>query len=195
MEFQDVVRRRRMVRSFDSRPIPPEVLGRILENARRAPSAGNSQGWAFLVLEGAEDTGRFWDAINPERQGAWPELFNAPVVVVCLSDKETYLRRYAEPDKGWADMDERRWAVPYWDIDTAMAAMLILLSAVDAGLGALFFGLGDRHGALHERFGIPGEMRAIGAIALGYAKPRDRRSGSLRRGPRPAGEVVHVGRW
>lgn len=184
-----------MVRSFDSRPIPPEVLGRILENARRAPSAGNSQGWAFLVLEGAEDTGRFWDAINPERQGAWPELFNAPVVVVCLSDKETYLRRYAEPDKGWADMDERRWTVPYWDIDTAMAAMLILLSAVDAGLGALFFGLGDRHGALHERFGIPHGLRAIGAIALGYAKSHDRRSGSLRRGPRPAGEVVHVGRW
>lgn len=195
MEFQDVVRKRKMVRSFEARPIPPEVLERLMANARRAPSAGHSQGWAFLVLEGRDETGRFWDAVNPGRKGGWPDLFAAPVIVVCLSDKQTYLGRYAEPDKGWTDMDERRWAVPYWDVDTAMAAMLILLSAVDAGLGALFFGLGDRHDAFHDAFGVPREMRAIGAIALGYAKPRDRPSPSLRRGRRPAEAVVHRGHW
>ena len=52
MEFQDVVRKRKMVRSFEDRPIPPDVLDRILANALHAPSAGFSQGWAFVVLEG-----------------------------------------------------------------------------------------------------------------------------------------------
>ena len=57
MEFQEVVRRRRMVRSFEPRPISPDVVDRILENALHAPSAGYTQGWAFLVLEGRDDTG------------------------------------------------------------------------------------------------------------------------------------------
>src|SRR5688572_30400341 len=106
MEFQDVVRRRRMVRAFEPRPLPPNAVERILANALRAPSAGFSQGWAFLVLEGAADTERFWAAtFTPDdrarfrRQG----LFNAPLIVVALSHKQTYLDRYAEPDKGWTD--------------------------------------------------------------------------------------------
>jgi len=197
VEFQDVVRRRRMVRSFEDRPIPKAVLDRILANAQRAPSAGFSQGWAFLVLEGPEETARFWDASWPAERRAsfgWPDLFSAPAIVVCLSEKQVYLRRYAEPDKGWADMDEKRWAVPYWDIDTAMAAMLILLSAVDAGLGALFFGVSD-HGRFRAAFGVPDDVTPIGAIALGHPKRGDRPSPSLRRGHRPAEGVVHRGRW
>jgi nitroreductase len=52
MEFQDVVRRRRMVRSYEpSRPVPPDVLDRIVRNGLRAPSAGFSQGWGVLVLD------------------------------------------------------------------------------------------------------------------------------------------------
>ena len=55
MEFRDVVRRRRMVRNYDpDRPVPTEVRDRILEHAIRAPSAGFSQGWSFLVLEDEE---------------------------------------------------------------------------------------------------------------------------------------------
>jgi hypothetical protein len=60
----------------------------------------------------------------------------APALVLCLSDPERYLDRYAEPDKGWTDRDPGRWPVPYWDVDTGMAALLMLLGAVDAGLAA-----------------------------------------------------------
>ena len=197
MEFQDVVRKRKMVRSFEDRPIPREVVERIVANVQKAPSAGFSQGWGFLVLEGKDQTRRYWDALWPaERrtEWGWPDFFNAPLLIVCLSNKTAYLRRYAEPDKGWTDMDEKRWPVPYWDIDTGMAALLALLTAVDAGLGAVFFGVFDQ-AKLREAFGIPEHYTAVGVVAVGFAKPGDRPSPSLKRGHRPAVEVVHRGRW
>jgi nitroreductase len=197
MEFQDVVRKRRMVRSFESKPLPPEVVERIVRNAQRAPSAGFSQGWAFLVLEGAQ-TEAYWKAVGPRDAGGfrYQDLFNAPLLVVCLSDKHAYLDRYAEADKGWTDRSEARWPAPYWDIDTGMAALLMLLTAVDAGLGALFFGVPpEKIGVLRERFGIPDELSPIGTVAVGYAKTGDPPSRSLERGHRGADKVVHRGRW
>jgi nitroreductase len=198
MEFQDVVRKRRMVRSFERRDLPREVVERILTNAQRAPSAGFSQGWAFLILEGAAETQEYWDAVGPDDQAGfqWQDLYNAPLLIVCLSNKSAYLDRYAEPDKGWADRSEDHWPAPYWDIDTGMAAMLILLTAVDAGLGALFFGVPpEKIATLHQTFGIPVTLHPIGTVAVGYAKPHDRPSPSLKRGHRPADEVIHRGRW
>ena len=196
MEFQDVVRKRKMIRSFEDRPIDPAVVERLLANAQRAPSAGFSQGWAFLVLEG-EDAKRYWDVLWPEPRRSefgWPDMFKAPLLIVCLSNKRAYLDRYALPDKGWTDRDEKRWPVPYWDIDTGMAAMNILLTAVDAGLGAVFFGVSDQV-TLKETFGIPTEYTAIGTIAIGHPKPKDRPSPSLKLGHRAPSEVVHRGKW
>ncbi|HKW77534.1 MAG TPA: nitroreductase family protein [Candidatus Limnocylindria bacterium] len=196
MEFQDVVRKRKMVRSFEDRPVDHAVVERMLANAQKAPSAGFSQGWGFLVLEGKDEAKRYWDAF-PERPSfaGWPDIRNAPVIIVCLSNKAQYLRRYAMPDKGWTDMDEKRWPVPYWDIDTGMAAMNILLTAVDAGLGALFFGVFDQ-AALKAAFGIPDEYTAIGTIAIGHPRPNDRPSPSLKNvGRRKPADVVHRGNW
>jgi nitroreductase len=196
VEFQDVVRKRKMIRSFEDRPIDPAVVERLLANAQCAPSAGFSQGWAFLVLEG-EDAKRYWDVLWPEPRRSefgWPDMFRAPLLIVCLSNKRAYLERYALPDKGWTDRDEKRWPVPYWDIDTGMAAMNILLTAVDAGLGAVFFGVSDQV-TLKETFGIPPEYTAIGTIAIGHPKPKDRPSPSLKLGHRAPSEVVHRGKW
>ncbi len=185
-----------MVRSFEERPIDPAVIERLLANAQRAPSAGFSQGWAFLVLQG-DDAKRYWDALWPEPRRSefgWPDMFKAPLLIVCLSNKSRYLDRYAMADKGWTDKDEKRWPVPYWDIDTGMAAMLILMTAVDAGLGAVFFGIPDQ-AKFRETFGVPEELTAIGTIAIGYAKPNDRPSPSLKRGHRPPDQVIHKGHW
>ncbi|HYW88026.1 MAG TPA: nitroreductase family protein [Chloroflexota bacterium] len=197
MEFEQVVRKRRMVRSFLPEPLPFEVVERILANAQRAPSAGFSQGWAFLALQTEAERQRYWDTAWPERaESGWPDLFNAPLLVVCLSHKDAYLDRYTEPDKGWTDRDEARWPAPYWDIDTGMAALLMLLTAADAGLGAVFFGIPPvRIAAVRSAFGVPVGFHPIGTIAVGYAKPGDRPSPSLKRGHRPSSEVIHRGHW
>lgn len=195
-----MVRRRRMVRNFDgTRPVPPNVLDRVLTNALHAPSAGFSQGWAFLVLEGREETERFWSATWPDaerRRGfRWQGLFEAPVLILPMSHKQAYLDRYAEPDKGVTDKRESFWPVPYWDIDTGMASLLMLLTAVDAGLGALFFGVFPEHlDGVRQAFDVPEAYTPIGAIALGY-RAADEPSPSLRRGRRPLDEVVHRGRF
>ncbi len=198
MEFQDVVRTRKMVRSFEDRPVAHGMVERLLANARKAPSAGFSQAYSFLVFEGKEEVARFWNVADPERRGwksGWPDLYSAPLMIVCCSEKDVALDRYALPDKGWTDRSESHWPVPYWDIDTAMAAMLILLTAVDLGLGALFFGI-FRMKELKDEFGIPESVTPIGAIAIGHPKPKDRPSPSIKSvGRRPADQVVHRGRW
>jgi nitroreductase len=199
MDFAAVVRSRRMVRAYQSgRTVPDAVLDRLLQNAVHAPSAGFSQGWDFVVLRRAEDLERFWAASTDPQEEPDPWLQgmrSAPVLVVCLSDRERYLARYAEPDKGWTDRDEARWPVPYWDVDTGMAALLMLLTAVDAGLGACFFGVPpDRTAAVLTALGAPADRRVVGVVSVGHTAP-DRRSPSLSRGRRGVDEVAHDGRF
>jgi nitroreductase len=199
MEFATVVRRRRMVRNFTGEPVDPAVVDRALAHAVRAPSAGFSQGWAFLVLDRRDDIDRYWHATaDPDREpDRWLEgMRRAPVLVVALSCKSAYLDRYAERDKGWSDRDEARWPVPYWDIDTGMATLLILLTAVDEGLGGCFFGVPpDRIDALRDAFGIPGDHHPIGIVALGHPAADLVRGSVASRRRRPLAEVVHRDRW
>jgi nitroreductase len=171
MEFSEVVRRRRMIRHYTDEPIPPETVERILANALRAPSAGFSQGWAFLVLTEPEDRARFWPFV-PTRVESTPTMQLAPLVVVPLAHKATYLERYAEPDKGWEDRAEARWPAPYWFIDTGMASLMMLLTAVDEGLDACFFGIMPEHLApFRAEFGIPDAYAPIGGITVGHRAP------------------------
>jgi nitroreductase len=194
VEFQDVIRKRKMVRNFQEQPIDPAVVELIMENAIRAPSAGFSQGWGFLLLDQPGDVERFWQVTWPDRENtAWPGLFNAPLIVVPMAHKQAYLDRYAEPDKGWTDKAESRWPSPFWTIDTSFAAMNILLTVVDQGLGALYFGITDFE-KFRKAFGVPEEYEPVGAIAIGHPAP-DRPSPSLKRGRRPVENVVHRGRW
>ncbi len=199
MEFSEVVRKRRMVRRYDpDRPVPAAVINTALRNAIRAPSAGFSQGWDFLVLTKPEERHAYWAATADAdaEPDAWLEgMQTAPTLILCLSDEGTYLRRYAEPDKGWTDMDEARWPVPYWDIDTGMAALLMLLTGVDEGLGGCFFGAPpETHEHVLEAFDIPHDRNLVGVVSMGYPVPHAK-SGSLRRGLRGLDQVAHYGRF
>jgi nitroreductase len=200
MEFQDVVRRRKMVRSYTTDPVDAEVVERALHNATRAPSAGFSQGWAFLVLDTAEDVRRYWSATTDdlEHPDEWLRgMTKAPVLVLPCSNKSAYLGRYAEADKGWTDRDEQRWPVPFWHMDAAMASLLILQTAVDAGLGACFFGIPPgRLADVRTAFAIPDAFEPVGAITIGHPAATPGAAGSPTRRPRrPATEVVHRGSW
>ena len=199
MEFSEVIRKRHMVRRYDpDHVVPREVITTALRNAIRAPSAGFSQGWDFVVLTEPEQRQAYWSATTDlqDEPDSWlAGIQSAPVLILCLSDEGTYLRRYAEPDKGWADLDEARWPAPYWDIDTGMAALMILLTAVDQGLGACFFGVpAETHDEVFEAFDIPHDRSLVGVVSLGYpmAAPK---SPSLKRGLRGLDQVAHYGRF
>jgi nitroreductase len=196
VEFQTVINHRRMVRHYDTaRPVPQGVLERVVRNGLRAPSAGFSQGTGFLVLDTPPDVARFRTGATPvqDPENWFAAQVDAPVVIVVLSNKDTYLDRYAQPDKGFTDRSDAWWTAPYWDIDAGMAALLVLLTAVDESLGACFFGIPiDRVTSLKETFGIPESFYPIGAISLGYSseQPRD-----LKDRRRPAEDMVRYGRW
>jgi nitroreductase len=197
MEFQDVVRLRRMVRKYDmDRPVPKEIVDRILHNAVRAPSAGFSQGWGFLVLDDQDDIARFRDAcrLDDEPGNYLATKIEAPLLIVTHSNKTQYIERYARPDKGRDPaMADEFWPAPYWDIDTGMAALLILQTAVDAGLGACFFGLPiKRFPQYREAFGVPEEFTPIGAVSIGYSSEPPRDLKGRRKGD---SDVFHFSRW
>jgi len=200
MQFADVVTSRRMVRAFDARPIPRDVLDRVLDLARRVPAAGNTQGLDLVVLEGASETARYWDAsLAPDARARfpWPKLLDAPVLIIPVGDPTAYVDRYAEADKARTGLGAGvdAWSVPYWYVDTAFAAMVALLAAVDEGLGALFFGQFEHEAAISAALGIPSDRRPVGTIALGYALDEQRPSMSSQRPRRAFDDVVHRGGW
>ena len=128
-----MLRKRRMIRSYDeARPVPPDALEAVLAAALRAPSAGFTQG---VSLSRAELSGA-----SVKRSGVRPLRRTAPgcaecgqhrLLVLVWTSEDTYLDRYAEPDKGWTDRDPARWSAPYWYVDAGMASMAALLAAVD----------------------------------------------------------------
>lgn len=194
MELSKVVRTRRMVRRYADRPVDPEALNRILDTARRGPSAGFSQGQSFVVVTGEADRRRIADLCGEPAylaQGFDSWISQAPVhVVVCVS-RRAYVDRYAEPDKVDSAPAED-WDVPFWWVDGGAALMLLLLATVDEGLAAGFLAVDAS--PLRTLLGIPAEVEPIGLVTIGHGAP-DRRSGSLARGRRPIDEVVHRERW
>jgi nitroreductase len=212
MEFTEAVRRRRMVRSFSGRPVPRPVLDRLLDHALRGPSAGNTGGWDAVVLQGPAQTAVFWEATTtPEwRAGSrrWPGLERAPVAVVFFSDPDAYAARYSEPDKESSGLGtgtesggpessdaDGAWPVPYWFVDTGFAALLLLVAAVDAGLGACFLGNFRGEEGLASALGVPEDRRYLGTVLIGEPGGTDPPSSSLARGRRRAEEALHWQRW
>ncbi len=192
MEFTEILRKRRMVRSFDDRPLAAPVVERILAAGLRSPSAGFTQGVDLVVLSGPVETARYWDATldTGDRESfPWPGLLRAPLLVVVLSSEDVYRRRYAEPDKRAAELE-----VPWWYVDAAFTALLLQLAAVDAGLGALFF-QSHKVPALRRALRIPATHGPVGTVAIGHPAP-DRPSSSVTtRRRRTLDEVVHFGHW
>lgn len=188
-----------MHRSFTDAAVDPAVIDTLLDRARRAPSAGNSQGTDFVVLEGPAQTARYWDLTLPAERRAgfrWPGLVAAPVLVVVVAAPEAYVSRYREPDKARTGLGAgaAAWPVPYWYVDAGMAVQNLLLGVVDEGLGACFFGMFDHAAAVLEAFGVPPDRVGVGTVAIGHPAPAPpgRSAGRPRRALE---DVVHRARW
>ena len=197
MQLADAVRKRRMVRHFRPDPVAPAVVDRMLELARRAPSAGYTQGQAFIVVTDPELRRKVARCCDPgghyEQSFGYDWVAEAPVQVIPCADEQAYHRRYQEPDKIQADGNEIEWPVPFWFVDIGMSAMVLLLAVVDEGLAAGYAGVPDTPG-LRELLGIPDEVFPVGVIPIGYPAP-DVKSPSLKRGRKPLETVVHRERW
>ena len=196
MEFERTVLKRRMVRHYKPDPVSMTRVNRILELAAHAPSAGFSQGVAYVVVSDAE-TRKQVGIVQGENEyssvGFHKWISEAPVsIVVCTSEK-IYHDRYREKDKVKEDGMEIDWPTPYWFFDAGCSSMIILLAAVDMGLAASFTGVADVPG-MKKLLGIPAEFHPVGVISIG-SPDKDVRSPSLKRGRRPMKDVVHYGRW
>jgi nitroreductase len=197
MQFAEVLRRRRMIRSYDAaRSVSVDALDAILEAARRAPSAGFTQGVSLLVLSTVTERETFW-RITADADNSWLRgMRTAPVLITVWASQEAYLDRYAEADKGWTDRNPERWSAPYWFVDGGMACMAALLSAVDHDLGACLFGIpADRLAAVREAFGVPANQLSVGVISVGYPAPGPATGSPTRRPWKAPSEVIHHGTW
>jgi len=201
VDLRDIVRKRRMVHRFTREPIPDEELLRVLEVARHAPSAGFSQGFRLVVLDDPGQLEWFWRVTTPpdelseldERIATGP-----PVIALPFTSKAVYLDRYSAPDKaGFGLQSEEAWPVPFWHVDAGMAIMLILLAAIDEGLGGWYFGLVHGETDLLRELGIPDQYSLLGAIALGHGSTDDvKTKGSAYSRTRiSADDLVRHGHW
>jgi nitroreductase len=196
MEFSEVVRKRRMVRNFTSEPVAEEVLERIIATAQRAPSAGFSQGVVFVsVTDPAtrQAIGRIGGEEHYVAGGFDPFISGAPVQIVICTNEQLYHDRYNERDKLQADGNEIHWPVPYWHTDAGCSLMLLLLAAVNEGLGSAFIGVPNPRD-LQDLLNIPDDYLPIGVVMLGHPAP-DVKSGSLKRGHRSLDAIWHRERW
>lgn len=194
--FHDLVRKRRMIRNFTEESVEWDVIERIVDTARRGPSAGYSQGMAFVAITEADTRARIAEIAGEHwyvRQGHEPFMSRAPVHIVITTSEEIYHRRYNEPDKKARGQEEIGWPIPYWHTDAGAAMMLVLLAAVEEGLGTAFVGVQDPM-ELQRELGIPEEHLPIGVVFIGHPAP-DKKSGSLKRGRRPLEETLHCERW
>jgi nitroreductase len=198
-----------MIRAYDpNRAVPAEALDAVLTAALRAPSAGHTQGVSFLVLRGAAEVEAYWDATaGPGEPDRWLRgMRTAPVLIMVWTSAAAYLKRYAEPDKGWPAQDperlhpeppdQGRWSAPYWFVDAGMASMAALLGVVDHELAACFFGVPpDRVDRVRASFGVPSDQLSVGVISVGYPDPTTASRPRAGRARRPPEERLHLGSW
>ena len=188
-----------MTRSFSSTPVPRALIDACVDLGLRAPSAGKSQGWHIVLLEGT-DTARYWDRALPNEKRStfsFPGLLRAPVIALLIADPSAYLPRSSAKDKAHTGLGEsvEAWPAPYWTIDASFSTMNFLLALEDNGVGALFFAHANEEG-LREEFNLPSQVQILGTIAAGYPADVQNRPGrSASRARKKAPEVIHPSRW
>ena len=198
MEFTEVVRKRRMIRHFTSEPVAPEVIDRLLELTRHAPSAGFTQGQSFIVVTRPDlrkAIGRLCGEEEYVSGGFHPFVSEAPVLFIPCTSEAAYHRRYQEPDKLLEDGTEIEWPIPYWYMDIGCAVMILLLAAVNEGLDAGYAGFSPQGlEELHKLLNIPDEVTPVGVIPIGH-RAQDIPSPSLKRGRKADAEYIHREGW
>jgi FMN reductase [NAD(P)H] len=198
MEFREILKRRRMVRAYEPRPVPDETLERVVGTIRRAPSAGFSQGQRFIVVTDPEARKAIAEATGEDfyvNQGFEPWISGAAALIVVCTREDDYHDRYRRPDK-LVEGEEIEWPVPYWYVDAGKAAMLVLLAAIDEGLAAGVFGIdGEGQNKVRRLLDLPNDVALVEVITLGYAAEDDASDRLSSRGTRPRKAMDELIKW
>jgi FMN reductase [NAD(P)H] len=199
--FRDLLKRRRMVRSYLPDPIDDEVIDRIVGVVRRAPSAGFSQGHRLVVVTDPETRRELARLAGDEEYaeiGLPPWISVAPVHVVVGVREESYHERYRRDDK-LVDGEEIGWPAPYWYVDSGSLFMLLQLAALDEGLGTGIYGVTpDVVPPLKALLGMPDDVHFVCVITIGKQPPEVDDSplvSRLSQARLPLDELVHRERW
>lgn len=152
MDFDEVVKKRKMIREYQQDiQIPVDIINKLLRNAHRSPSAGHTQVQEFIVVIDPITKKKLCEASLRQNQ-----VEDASVLIVVCSNTSRSVNRY-----------RKRGIEFYSVIDGAFASMIILLSAVNEGIGASFVGAFEDN-KVSKILGLPVHVRPIGIIALGY---------------------------
>ena len=179
MELADILKRRRMVRSYLPDPVTREAVERIVATVRRAPSGGSSQGHRLVVVTDAttrRELARLAGEDEYVAGGGQAWIPTAPVHVLVGTREESYHERYRQPDK-LRDGEEIGWPAPYWYVDAGAAFILLQLAAIDEGLAAGVYGvLPERVPALKQLLGVPDDIHFVCVVTIGHPAPDPRES-------------------
>jgi nitroreductase len=172
VEFRDLLKQRRMIRHYEGEPVPRETLERIVATVRRAPSGGFSQGQRLLVVDDPALLAKIEAIAGADvPEGVEPWLGSAPAQIFVMTREADYHERYQKDDK-LQDGAEIEWPVPFWHVDAGAALMLVLLAAIDEGLGAAVYGVFPSEAEqLRALLRIPADFAIVAGVTLGRPLP------------------------
>lgn len=153
MSFLDLAWKRKSIRNYTAADVPIELLMKLLDAARTAPSGGNRQPWHFYVIKDAALKAKVYEAAGSRQDF----MLDAPVQIIVCADLERSAARYGDRGRNL-----------YCLQDTAAAIQNLLLCATDEGLAACWCGAFDES-AVASALQLPEALRPIAIIPLGYA--------------------------
>ena len=179
MKFDQILAKRTSVRSFDAAPVEEGDLLSMIEAARLAPSACNSQTWRFVAVTRRETIQKICrQAMRPIIPNRWLE--QAPLIIVGCSQLDVIANRIGTGVTG----------IEYYQIDLGIAMEHMVLKATELGLGTCWIGW-FKENDVKEILGIPKKIKVSAMLAVGYPKAQP----SRKRSRKPIDKIVFSEKW
>jgi nitroreductase len=179
MKFDQILNARRSVRSFNSAPVSKKDVVSIIEAARLAPSACNSQTWRFIFVTRRQIIRKIChEAMRPVIPNKWLE--QAPLVIVGCSQLDVIANR----------VGSRVTGIEYYQIDLGIAMEHMVLKATELGLGTCWIGWFDE-ALVKAILGIPRKIKVSALLAVGYPK----KSSVKKRKRKPPEKIAFFEQW
>jgi nitroreductase len=156
-ELMNTIQNRRSIRRYQEKTVSDEILNKLLEAARWAPSWANTQCWHFVVVKDSEIKKKIQESVSPRNPSSLA-IVNAPVLlVVCGQLKRSGYYNGEYPTK-FGD---------WFMYDLGLATQNLCLAAHDSGLATVIVGLFDQD-KVGEIIKLPAEHEVLVLIPLGY---------------------------